>query len=120
METKVEYQTKTEGGPDPSALARLMLLWEEKKRQLDEIEAGIRDSVLQLKRTQTVGNVRATYNNPRSSYDYETPGKRAPKGIITIHSKTVIDWRAVCKAAEIDPIVKPGTGPGSVSIKLLG
>lgn len=119
METKVEY--KTEGKPDASQLARLMLLWEEKRRALDELEAAIKDTVLALGKTQTVGNVRATYSNPRKSYDYETPCQEVmiDRAILLAHSKTVTDWRAVCKAAKIDPIVTPGEGPGSVSIKLL-
>jgi hypothetical protein len=117
VEQKVQY--KTEGKPDPSALARLLLLWEEKRRALDEIEAAITDSVLQIRKTQTVGNVRASFYNPRKSYDYETPGKEAPTNVIFRNSKTVTNWRAVCEEADIDPIVTPGSGRGSVSIKLL-
>lgn len=107
-------------GPDLSVLARNLLRWEEKRRELDLLERVISHAVLQLRKTQTVGNVRATFNNPRKSYDYETPGKRAPQDFITAYSKVVTDWRAVCKEAGIDPVVTPGEGPGSVSIKLLG
>lgn len=130
MENKVEY--KTEGKPDASQLAKLMLLWEEKRRSLDELEAAIKDTVLQLGKTQTVGNVRASFFKPRNSYDYETPvqdlldcpetsDEDHAKIRNTIHNCTtqVVDWRAVCKFRDIDPIVTPGEGPGSVSIKLL-
>jgi hypothetical protein len=106
-------------GPDLSALARYLLLWEERRRALDELEAAIRDAVLQLRKTQTVGNVRATFSNPRKSYDYENPGSAAPPAIIAEHTRSVVDWRAVCQDAKIDPVVTPGAGPGSVSIKLM-
>ena len=106
-------------GIDLSHLAHMMLKWEASRRYLDELEAAIKDTVLQLGKTQTVGNVRATYSNPRKRYDYETPGQAAPHHIQAEHAKIVIDWRAVCKDADIKPIVTPGEGPGSVSVKLL-
>lgn len=119
-------------GIDLSNLAQQMLNWEKKRRELDELEEAIRDTVLQLQKTQTVGNVRATYSKPRNSYDYEGPvqqrmeiGEEIDRELyftVLEHTstRTVTDWRAVCKAAEIEPIVTPGEGPGSVSIKLLG
>ena len=38
---------------------------------------------------------------------------------IKFTARMVIDWRAICKAANIKPIVTPGEGPGSVTVKLL-
>ena len=108
-----------------SALARDMLVWERKRRELDELEAAIKDSVLQLGKTQTVGNVRATYSNPRNSYDYEGGVEAAEldnetyNRLVGKHTKRTIDWRGLCKDEGIDPIVTPGSGPGSVSLKLI-
>ena len=133
METKAQYKTEIEGeGVNLSHLARLMLLWEQKKRETDELERGIKDAVLQLGKTQTVGYVRATYSNPRKSYDYEgaleqdledgdllDEWKDQIRAAISEHMKTVVDWRAACKTAKIEPIVTEGGGPGSVSLKLL-
>lgn len=119
-------------GIDLSNLAQQMLNWEKKRRELDELEEAIRDTVLQLQKTQTVGNVRATYSKPRNSYDYEGPvqqrmetGEEIDQELyftVLEHTstRTVTDWRAVCKALRVEPDVTPGEGPGSVSIKLLG
>ncbi len=111
-----------------SMLARLMLEWETKRQDLDDLEDAIKDLVLHLGETQTTGNVRATYNNPRNSYDYEgpcrlvledeEPGGRVNSAILE-HTKMVTSWKSVCEAAKIEPIVTPGTGPGSVTLKLL-
>ena len=117
MESKTEYKI------DLSNLARLMLRWEKQKRALDELEAAIKDTVLQIGKTQTVGHVRATYNNPRKSYDYEGAADGHPMvtdATIALFTTPKIDWRGICKHADIKPIVTPGTGPGSVSIKLTG
>lgn len=105
-------------GIDLSYLARIMLLWEQKRRELDELEDAIKDTVLQLGTTQTVGNVRATYNGGRRSYDYETPGRAANIEIIDRHTKQVIDWSSVCKDAGFDGLITSQSNP-SVNIKLL-
>jgi hypothetical protein len=127
METKVDYiydvkeLMTDDGGIDLSHLARLMLRWETQHRLLDELAQAIKDAVLQLGKTQNVGYVRATYNQPRKSYDYETPCQEAmiDGDLLREHSKYVTDWRALCKAAKIEPIVTPGEGPGSVTLTLL-
>ena len=86
-----------------SELAIKMLDWETKKIELDAIEAEIKEAVLDLKATQTAGNVIASYSKGRRELDYETPGKNAP--IDYIHAHTVankfVDWDAV--ASLIDP-----------------
>ena len=51
-------------------LAQAMLRWQELKQELDAIEAQISAAVLDLGKTQTVGNVRATYSAGRRTFDY--------------------------------------------------
>ena len=128
-----------------SELAIKMLQWEEMKRKLDELEDELKEAVLELGKTQTVGSVRATYSKGRSTYDYETPGNQASQKIVAQHSHTeleidwmavakeaqyttehrekhtevirITDWRKVCKAAEIDPLVVK-QGEPKVKVKL--
>lgn len=126
-----------------SELAAKMLEWETKKNELDNIEEEIKSAVLELKSTQKVGNVTASFSNGRREFDYQTPGATAPKEVIESNTtktewvdwesaRPLIDqeiieeftritettnWSAVCKEAKIDPIVvKEGTP--SVSVKL--
>jgi hypothetical protein len=127
-----EYETYEGGEIDLSYLAKKMLLWEQQRRLLDELEQGIKDAVLQLKATQTVGYVRATYSNPRKSYDYEgaiaealeddgkaDEWKDRIRAALSECMKTVVDYRTACTLAEVEPIVTEGEGWGSVSLKLL-
>ena len=127
-----------------SELATKMLDWETKKKELDNIESEIKEAVLELKSTQKVGNVTATYSNGRRELDYETPGKLAPVEIIqkntTInkvvdwegvaalidpeiieectHETVSVNWSTVCKDAKIEPAVtKEGTPSVTVKIK---
>ena len=88
-----------------SELAKKMLEWELKYRELDILEQAIGTTVLEIEKTQTVGNVRATYSKGRSVYDYETPGLQAPKGIIDeySHGEIEIDWMEVAKEAGYTP-----------------
>jgi hypothetical protein len=123
-------------------LATKMLEWEKGKRALDELGAEIEAEVLTLQKTQVVGNCRVTYSGGRAAYDYETPGKTAPKEIIdmlTMRIETVdwegvkatvpdvvaeftrienkVDYKTVCKEAKIEPVVISTTAP-SATIKL--
>ena len=129
-----------------SELAKKMLEWELKYRELDILEQVIKSSVLEIEKTQTVGNVRATYSKGRAKYDYETPGGQAPQGIIDEQSRGVIEidwmevakeagytlemrekhtsyirttnWSKVCKDADIEPLII-SQGDPSVKVKLL-
>ena len=109
-------------GQDMSALARDLLKWEQLRRQLDELEAAIKDTVLQIGTTQTVGNVRASYSQGRRTFDYETAGQKADPGIIADYTTEELvintDWRMVCDVAGIEPPVK-SQSPPRVSLKLL-
>ena len=54
-----------------SELAAIMLQWEELLRKADKLRAEIEAAVLEIGKTQTVGNVRATFSAGRKSYDYK-------------------------------------------------
>ena len=129
---------------DASELATKMLDWEAKKLELDNIESEIKEAVLELKSTQNVGSVTASYTNGRRELDYETPGRNAHIDYIKAHTviDMVVDWDAVatlidpeiieeythetetvnwsnvCKSAKIEPIVvKDGTPSVTVKMK---
>ena len=50
-----------------------MLLWEDKREELDELEAEIRAGILELQETQKVGHVVASYSGGRRTFEYERP-----------------------------------------------
>lgn len=112
---------------DASELAKLMLKWEVQRIILDELEAVIKDTVLKAGKTQTVGNVRATYSAGRKSYNYAyaaTGHPRVNEAVESLYTKTstttTIDWRAICKHAGIKGDELPFTqGDPSVRVKLL-
>jgi len=108
---------------DMSYLAELMLKWEKAKQYADELEVAIRDAVLDLGKTQTVGNVRATYSAGRKAYDYEgaARGHRfVTAGQVELFSKTsvTVDWRGICGHVGIEDIPYTQSEP-SVTVKLL-
>lgn len=104
-----------------SELATKMLEWENIQRQADALKAEITETVLQLGKTQTVGNVRATYSNGRGKYDYETAC--AHYGLtetdLLPYSKTVYDYRKAAVEYQLD--VEQFYTPGSptVTVKIL-
>ena len=107
-----------------SELAIKMLEWEQNKRKLDALEAEIKAAVLEAGKTQTVGSVRASYSSGRTTYDYQTPVEKAVSAgdiywtALEVYQSTVTDWRAACKAFDLEPNIAKQTGP-SVSVKLL-
>lgn len=103
---------------DLSELAAKMLEWEKTKKALELIEEEIAAAVMQIGKTQTVGNVRATYSGGTRTFDYETAGKDAPAEIIAQHTQTKIitDWKSVCKSANIESIPFTISDP-SVKVK---
>jgi len=132
---------------DKTQLAFKLLEWEMKRNELDDLEKEITDAVLFLEKTQNVGNVRASYSGGRATYDYETPAFANATLEIKLKHQTkqketdwemlakdigfsgdqfnnwttliiTTDWKAVCKEAEIKPIVLSRTDP-SVKIKIL-
>lgn len=109
---------------DLSVLAAEMLEWERKRQELDELERRIKDAVMVLGKTQTVGNVRATYSKGRRSFDYQAAADgRVNEETVNLFTeiKTVVstDWKGICEHVGIDDV--PFTqGNPSVSLKLLG
>lgn len=106
---------------DASHLAQTMLQWEQVRRRLNEIEEAIRDSVLQIEKTQTVGNVRASYSRGRKKYDYQ----RAIDNLVDLEPDALVpfetikvDYRAACKALDVQDVPFKQSDP-TVSVKLL-
>lgn len=114
----------TDNGINREALAADMLKWARLKRQLDEVEQAISDTVLQLGETVVVGYTRATYYNPRKSYNYEAGARDAgvQVGMVIKHTteKTVtsVDWKAIC--SEIGANAPYTESPARVALKLDG
>ena len=110
-----------------SQLASTMLEWEQRKIELDLLTNMIESAVLDIGKTQTVGNVRATFRNGRKSFNYEEGAKDHPMvSETTVNLFTVVpeqpapyvDWRGICKHAGIDDV--PFTqGDPSVTVKLV-
>lgn len=108
---------------EASELAGKMLEWERKRRELDALEDEIIGAVLAVGKTQTVGNVRASYSGGRKTYNYEEAAHDHPmvgEATIALFTSTVvkIDWRGICKHAGIDDVPFIKSDP-SVSLKLL-
>lgn len=107
---------------DMSQLAALMLEYEQVQRKADAMKAEIEAAVLEIGKTQTVGNVRASYSGGRKSYNYEAAARDVPPALIEANTKTrvSIDWRQVCVDAEIPKDLIPFTQSApSVSVKLV-
>ena len=95
-------------------LARVMLEWQEAQAHADLLKAEIEAAVLALGKSQTVGNVRATYSAGRKSYNYQegwqtavAAGQVHPQAldpfITVIPETTRIDYTTACKTLEIAP-----------------
>jgi len=85
---------------DSSELAKLLLEWEELEKQQAIIAEAVEKEVLKLGKTFRVGNVSASYTNPRKKYDYETGAMEHPhytEELNKHYEKVTIDWRGMCK-----------------------
>jgi hypothetical protein len=108
-------------------LATKMLEWEKLKRQTLALETEIEAVVLELGKTQNVGNVRATFAKGRTSktYDWSPVEGRADPELVERYTTretvtvTKTDWEAVSKELGIDPVVIAKTGEPSVTLKLI-
>ncbi|MBU0493507.1 MAG: hypothetical protein KKA73_18390 [Chloroflexi bacterium] len=101
-----------------SELALKMLEWEAKRRELDALTAEIQAAVKTIGRTQTVGNVRASYSKGRRTFDYQRAGQVASEVIIAACTTPRVDWRQVCQMADITDVPFALSAP-SVTVKLL-
>lgn len=109
---------------DAKELAAKMLEYSDAQVAANSLRAEIEAAVLELEKTLTVGNVKATYRKGRKTYDY----KEAADGHVMVHDSTIalftstpeprIDWRKICKHVGIDDV--PFTqGEPSVSLALI-
>ena len=111
---------------ESAELAKKMLEWGELKAQLDALEGEIKQAVLEAGKTQTVGNVRATYSNPRKTYeDWEHAVMSAePDGFdaegFMVTPEPYVDWPSAAKTYGIErkSWVDENAQP-SVSVKML-
>ena len=99
---------------DNSQLAALMLQWEQVQRQADALRAQIEAAVLAQGKTQTVGNVRATFSAGRRTFDYraavdaaEASGQLEP-GALAPWEENRVDWFDAVQAAIQDGIMDSG------------
>lgn len=110
-----------DGKIDRSALARHILKYEEKYRELKEMERAIEQAILQIGETQIVGNVEAKYRKGRVKRDYQkaVEDNYVPDYIKEKHKtvKEYYSWKKICEEAEIDEDLIPSeVGEPSVSI----
>jgi len=99
-----------------------MLKWESIKKDLAIYEDAIMDTVLALGKTQTVGNVRASYSGGRKTYDYQAVAEDHPmvsEATVRLFTEPKVDWRGICKHAGIDEVPFTKSAP-RVTVKLLG
>lgn len=95
-------------------LATKMLEWETTQRAADILRAEIETAVLELGKTQTVGNVRATFSAGRRTFDYraavdnaEAAGLLAPGSLAPWESNT-FDYPAIVESALADGMIDAG------------
>lgn len=101
-------------------IAQLILDWGQKKKELDRLEAQIQEACLPLARTQTVGDVRASYRKESVAQDWKTAWNTARDNapVPAEYCKLIPDYRAACSAYtiyEAPEIIRPAT----VTLKLL-
>ena len=111
---------------DMSELATKMLEWEKLMCAADTLAAEIEAAVLEIGKTQTAGNVRASYSGGRKSYDYQAAAdghKMVSEATICLFTCIVpqtyrVDWRGICQHVGIEDIPFTQSAP-SVTVKLL-
>ena len=99
-------------------LAQKMLDWGKAKLDLDALEMEISEAVLELEKTQTVGNVRASYSAGRETKDYDAVHDQIPLDIIEKYSRVETAWAKACEEAGVVAPVKSKSLP-SVTVKLI-
>lgn len=106
-------------------LARVMLSWEDAQSEADTLKKIIEREVKALGETFTVGNIVATYRNPRKSYDYrgalEAIGcgeghERLKEYTTHVEAYDSIDWTAAAKGILVD--IPYTEGEASVSLRV--
>lgn len=104
---------------DANTLAKKMIEWGERKAELDALEEEIAAAVLEVGKTQTVGNVRATYSSGRGKYDYERAAADYSLDLEP-YTKITYDYTKAVKDAGIDtgPYYQLQSGP-SINLKVI-
>lgn len=106
-----------------SQLAKLMLQYEEAKREADRLAELITQEVLDIGETVDVGNVRATYNSGRREFDYELAAAHAivsgkvPPDEEAKYTVIKVDWRRLCQDNDLDDIPVTKQHPPNVRLK---
>lgn len=106
-------------------LAKAMIEYEELQRKLDVLGDQIKATVLELGKTQTVGNLTASYSGGRKSYDYETAAVESPLVdetlIVSYTTEKIVkstDYRTLCADLKIEaPFTQSDP---SVTLKIKG
>jgi hypothetical protein len=105
-------------------LAEKMLAYGDAQEVANALKTEIETAVLDLEKTQTVGNVKATFRNGRKSYDYKAGAEDHPMvsdatlSLFTTQPAPKIDWHKICKHAGIEDV--PCTvGKPSVTVALV-
>ena len=104
-----------------SELARKLLEWGEAAERLAALEEEIAAAVLAMGKTQTAGNVRATYSKGRTTLDYAAVGADAPSDIVAVHTtlpEPRTDWKSVVEAMGIERSAIPVASQGEPSVRL--
>ena len=102
-----------------SELATKMIEWESKKKEIDQLEAEIKRTVMLLEESFSVGDISEGFRAGNRKFDYESVGKNVSQDIIdnNTEEKIEIHWIGVCKEAGISDIPFT-TGNPSVSLKI--
>ena len=98
--------------------AQAMIDWKKLNTEIEELEEEIKAYVLEQKKTQNIGDVRATYSKGRTTYDYEFSAVQANATVEEKHRSEHIDWNAVCKDNNVSDLVIAKQSDPSVRIKI--
>ena len=113
---------------DATELAMKMLEWGKLQQEASTLAAEIEAAVLEIGKTETVGNVRASYSAGRKSYDYQAAAdghKMVSEATVSLFTTIIpqtetVDWGGICKHVGIEAMEIPYTQSApSVTVKLL-
>lgn len=105
-------------------LAQKMLQYGELMEQAQALEKEIKDAVLEVGKTQTVGNVRATFSNPRKSYQSWEDAVLEIDGFVqddyTEYPEPFVNWQRAGKDLKVtrSSSIPEGAKP-TVRVKLI-
>jgi len=102
-----------------SELATKMIEWESKKKEVDQLEAEIKQAVMLLEESFNVGDISAGFRAGNRKFDYESAGSQATPEIIKSNTvqTTSTNWKKVCSDANIENIPFT-TGNPSITLKI--